>query len=76
MVNTMSHELSPGTRVWIPWGLGPQVAAEVDHVYGPPARRHVLLWLDPEFSGDIVDERVTISMPLDAVSRAAPSAPV
>lgn len=71
----MRDELRPGTRVWIPWGLGPHVEAEVDHLYGPPGRPHVLLWLDPEFSGDIVDERVTISMPLDAVLTTAPHAP-
>lgn len=75
MVSAMTDQPRPGARVWIPWGLGPHVEAEVDHVYGPPGRPHVLLWLDPGFSGDIVDERVTISMPLDAVRRTAPTAP-
>lgn len=75
MVTTMRDEPAPGTRVRIPWGLGPEIEAEVDHVYGPTGRRHVLLWLDPEFSGEIVDERVTISMPLRAVSVATFNAP-
>lgn len=64
----MIEEPASGTRVMIPWGLGPDVQAEVDHVYGPPLRRHALLWLDPAFTGDIVEERVTISMPLEALS--------
>lgn len=63
----MIDEPTPGTRVLIPWGLGPDIEAEVDHVYGPPLRRHVVLWLDPEFSGETFDERVTISMPLESV---------
>jgi hypothetical protein len=61
-------EPEPGTRVLVPWGLDAEIQAEVDYVYGPPDRRHVLLWLDPEYSGETVTERVTISMPLDAVT--------
>jgi len=60
----MKTEPKPGTRVLIPWGLDSTVEAEVDHTYGPPGHRSVLLWLEPDFSGDIVSERVTISMPL------------
>ena len=71
----MINEPPTGKHVRIPWGLGYSVEAEVDRVYGPPERRHVLMWLDPAFSGDIVDERVTISMPLDAVMDLEESAP-
>lgn len=70
----MKREPQPGTRVLVPWGLGEPVEAEVDHVYGPPNRRHVLLWLDPDFSGEMVIERVTISMPLDAIELPTPAA--
>lgn len=69
----MNTEPEPGTRVRVPWGLDSSVVAEVDHVYGPPARRHVLLWLDPAFSGEIVSERATISMPLDTVEVITPT---
>jgi hypothetical protein len=48
--NTMD-DLAPGTRVWVPYAFT-DVEAEVDHVYGPPARPHVLVWLTPELSGE------------------------
>lgn len=63
-------EPQPDTRVLVEWGLEGQVAADVVEVYGPPARRHVLVRLTPEVSGDIVDEPVTLSVPLDAVRQA------
>jgi hypothetical protein len=36
-------------------------------------RRHVVVLLTPELSGDIVDEPSTVSMPLDAVKKVAPA---
>lgn len=37
------------------------------YVYGLPGREHVLVWLSPEISGEIVAEKVTQTVPLDAV---------
>lgn len=56
-----------GERVLVEWGLAGQVQAEVAQVYGPPALRHVLVRLSPEVTGDVVDEPVTISVPVEAV---------
>lgn len=56
-----------GERVLVEWGLAGQVHAEVAQVYGPPALRHVLVRLSPEVTGDVVDEPVTISVPVEAV---------
>lgn len=64
-------DLVPGTRVRIPFGLD-TIEAEVDHVYGPPERRHVLVWLTPELS-EIVVEPETMSVPLERVTRATPA---
>lgn len=64
-------DLAPGTRVRLPFGLD-TIEAEVDHVYGPPGRRHVLVWLTPELS-EIVVEPETMSVPLERVTRATPA---
>lgn len=64
-------DLAPGTRVRIPFGLD-TIEAEVDHVYGPPERRHVLVWLTPELS-EIVVEPETMSVPLERVTRVTPA---
>ena len=66
-------ELSYGEEVAISWGLA-EVHGTVHEIYGPPARRHVVIMLTPEVSGDIVDEATTVSVPLDAVKRVAPAA--
>jgi hypothetical protein len=66
-------DLAPGTRIRVPFGLD-EVEGEVDHVYGPPARRHVLVWLTPEVSGEVVAEPITISVPVEAVSEVSPAA--
>lgn len=60
-------EPQPEARVLVEWGLEGHVAADVVEVYGPPARRHVLVRLTPDVSGDVVDEPVTLSVPLHAV---------
>lgn len=60
-------DLRFGERVLIEWGLDGRVQAEVEQVYGPPALRHVLVRLSPDVTGDVVDEPVTISVPLGAV---------
>ena len=68
-----STELAYGDEVLIPWGFEDDVRGTVQEVYGPPARRHVVVLLTPELSGDIVDEPSTVSMPIDAVKKAAPA---
>jgi hypothetical protein len=65
-------DLAPGTRVWVPYAFA-DVEAEVDHVYGPPARPHVLVWLTPELSGEVVFEPATFSVPLEVVKPASPA---
>lgn len=67
------EELSYGDEVAIDWGLD-EVHGTVHEVYGPPGRRHVVIMLSPEVSGDIVSEPTTVSVPLDAVKRIAPAA--
>lgn len=63
----MMNEPQPGSRVLVEWGIDGRVAAEVDEVYGPRLRRHVLVRLSPEVSGSIVAETVTFAVPLTAV---------
>lgn len=67
-------ELAFGDEVLIPWGFDEDVRGTVQEVYGPPARRHVVVLLTPELSGSVVDESSTVSMPIDAVKKAAPAA--
>lgn len=66
-------EPQPGDLVTIPFGLDGEVRGRVEHVYGPPARRHVLLWLTPELSDGVVAEPETISVPLASLIEAAPA---
>lgn len=60
-------EPSPHDRVLIPFGLGGQVEAEVEYVYGPPTLRHVLVLLTPEVSSEVVAEPTTMSVPIASV---------
>lgn len=68
------EQLSFGDEVLIPWGFEEDVRGSVQEVYGPPARRHVVVLLSPELSGPIVSEPSTVSMPMDAVKKVAPAA--
>ncbi len=65
--------LSYGEPVVVAWGLA-DVIGTVHEVYGSPARKHVVVKLTPELSGDVVDEPTTVSVPLDAVRRVEPAA--
>lgn len=67
-------ELAYGDEVLIPWGFEDDVRGTVQEVYGPSARRHVLVLLTPELSGSVIDEPSTVSMPIDAVKKVAPAA--
>lgn len=66
-------EPKPGDIVTIPFGLGDDVRGRVDHVYGPPALRHVLVWLTPELSDGVVAEDATVSVPLHSLGETAAS---
>ncbi len=69
-----NEDLAFGDEVLIPWGFEEDVRGTVQEVYGPLARRHVVVLLTPEMSGDIVGEPSTVSMPIDAVKKVAPAA--
>jgi hypothetical protein len=71
MANT---DLAYGDEVLIPWGFEDDARGTVQEVYGPPARRHVVVLLTSELSGAIVDEPSTVSMPIDTVKKVAPAA--
>jgi hypothetical protein len=59
-------DLRYGDEILIPWGPATEVHGAVQEVYGPPARRHVLVLLMPELTGAVVDEPSTV---LDADRR-------
>ena len=63
-----------GETVEIPWGSRHTVRATVHEVYGHTERRHVVVLLTPEVSGDIVAEPTTLSLPIDKVKREAATA--
>jgi len=67
-------DLAFGDEVLIPWGFEDDVRGTVQEVYGPPARRHVVVLLTPEISGPVVDEPSTVSMPAASVRKVAPAA--
>ncbi len=69
-----NEDLTYGDEVLIPWGFESDVRGTVQEVYGPPARRHVVVRLTPELSGAVVDEPSTVAMPIDSVKKAAPAA--
>lgn len=69
-----STDLRYGDEVLIPWGPETEVRGTVEEVYGPPARRHVVVLLTPEVTGAVVDEPSTVSMPIDGVKKVAPAA--
>ncbi|MDA8038246.1 MAG: hypothetical protein M0Z69_03630 [Actinomycetota bacterium] len=69
-----NEDLAFGDEVLIPWGFDEAVRGTVQEVYGPPARRHVVVLLTPQISGAVVDEPATVSMPIDAVKKVAPAA--
>lgn len=65
-------DLVYGDEVMIPWG-STEVRGRVAEVYGPPAKRRVLVALEPELSSYVVDEPTTVSIPLTDVKRVVPA---
>jgi hypothetical protein len=67
-------DLAYGDEVLIPWGFADEVRGTVQEIYGPPARRHVVVLLTPQLSGSVVDEASTVSMPIDVVKKVVATA--
>ncbi len=65
----MDEALKVGDVVIVPWGLA-EVRGTVVELYGSAPRAHVVVELTPAISGDVVDERTTVSLPIDSVHRA------
>lgn len=59
-------ELSYDQPVLIPWGLD-TVLGHVEQVYGVGPARRVVVRLQPEESGFVVDEATTVTLPIAAV---------
>lgn len=68
------NDLAWGDHVTIPWGFDREVVGIVQEIYGPTQRRHVIVLLSPEVSGDVVGETATVSMPIDVVTKVSPAA--
>lgn len=69
----MNQELKVGEVVIVPWGLA-EVRGTIAEIYGNAARAHVVIELNAEVSGDVVDEPTTVSLPLESVRRAGVAA--
>jgi hypothetical protein len=61
-------ELEFGDTVAFRWGNS-EVHGTVAEVYGLATRRRVVVALDPETSGYVVDEATTVVLPIDAVRK-------
>lgn len=64
----MRDDLKVGETAVFTWGVT-EVAGTVAEIYGRTGQRQVVLALDPEESGYVVDEPTTVSLPLEAVRR-------
>lgn len=65
----MKDDLKIGDLVVFLWGVS-EVIGTVAEVYGRKGHRQVVIALDPERSGYVVDEPTTVSLPLEEVHRA------
>lgn len=64
----MIDELRYGDLVAFRWGMA-EVHGTVAEVYGPEGRRRVVIALDPEVSGHVVDEPTTVALSVEDVHR-------
>lgn len=64
----MKDDLQYGDLVAFRWGAA-EVHGTVAEVYGPKGRRRVVIALDPEISGYVVDEPTTVALSVDDVQR-------
>jgi hypothetical protein len=67
------RRFSYGDEVIIPWGLD-EVRGTVREVYGRPPKVYVVVQLTPDLTGSVVDEPTTVTVPEEAVRKAAPVA--
>lgn len=65
----MGNDLKVGEVVVFLWGIS-EVLGTVAEVYGRKGNRQVVIALDPEQSGYVVDEPTTVSLPISEVRRA------
>jgi hypothetical protein len=66
---TMKEDLKVGDIVAFLWGVS-EVHGTVAEVYGAKGNRQVVIALDPETSGYVVDEPTTVSLPIADVRKA------
>lgn len=64
----MNDEPKAGEPAVFMWGVS-EVVGTVAEVYGRAGHRQVVISLDPEESGYVVDEPTTVSLPIDDVRR-------
>ena len=69
----MATSLKVGDAVVIPWGIS-EVRGKVAEIYGSGQGRHVVVALQPEESGYVVDEPTTVAFPIDPVRPAGVAA--
>lgn len=69
----MADKLKRGDAVVIPWGID-EVRGTVAEVYGSGRARRVVVALEPEESGFVVDEPTTVALPIGSVRRAGVAA--
>lgn len=70
--STGRKRIRRGDKVAVPWGLG-EIVGEVEEVYGPKARRYVVVRVPTHGpTGEILDER-NMSFPEDWLRLVAPA---
>jgi hypothetical protein len=69
----MANTLKPGDQVVVEWGLD-EVRGTIAEIYGHGTARRIVVELTPELSSFVVDERTTVTLPVDAVRRAGVTA--
>ncbi|MGB3411589.1 MAG: hypothetical protein WBA45_10350 [Microthrixaceae bacterium] len=65
----MKEDLKAGDLVAFLWGVS-EVRGTVAEIYGQKGHRQVVIALDPEVTGYVVDEPTTVSLPIEDVRRA------
>ena len=62
----MKDDLKIGEVVAFLWGVS-EVMGTVAEVYGDKGRRQVVIAVDPDTTGYVVDEPTTVSLPIEDV---------
>ncbi|MEO8696517.1 MAG: hypothetical protein ABI658_23600 [Acidimicrobiales bacterium] len=69
----MAIKFDVGDTVIIPWGID-EVRGTVAELYGNAPRIQVVVELTPELSSYVVDERTTVTLPVEHVRKAGVAA--